>query len=336
MEAGHWPPAGTREALIWPRTQVIGGTLKAVRLYEYGGPENLKFELDVPEPTVGADSVLIEAASTSVNPIDWKIRSGARQKDFPLALPAILGRDVSGVVRRVGGNVRAFKPGDRVIAFTVATYAELVAVEGSIVTHLPEGVNLIDAAAIPLIALTGDQLVRVAARAESGQTFIVSGALGSVGRAAVHSAKKLGIRVIAGVRARQLPEAAALGVSGIVAIDDDGAIAKLATVDGVIDTVGGETAAKLFAKVTNGGSFGYASVLPDGVAATNPTVKVTRVFAQPDASKVREFADDIRDGKFVLPIGQRLPLKDAAKAHALAQKGGSGKIVLVIRDPPQQ
>jgi len=307
--------------------------MKAVRLYEYGEPENLKFEVNVPEPMLGADSVLVEAAATSVNPIDWKIRSGARQKDFPLALPAILGRDVSGVVRAVGSNIRAFKLGDRVLAFAEATYAELVAVAGSLLTHLPEGVNLVDAAAIPLIALTGDQLVRQAARAEYGQTFIVSGALGSVGRAAVHTAKKLGVHVIAGVRARQLSEATALGVSGTVAVDDDSAIARLAMVDGVIDTVGGETAAKLFAKVKSGGSFGYASVFPDGIAATNPTVKVTRVFARPDASKVREFADDIRDSKFVLPISQRLPLQDAAKAHALAQKGGAGKIVLVIRDP---
>jgi NADPH:quinone reductase-like Zn-dependent oxidoreductase len=309
-----------------------GGTMKAVRLYEYGGPENLKFEIDAPEPTLGADSVLVEAAATSVNPIDWKIRSGARQKDFPLTLPAILGRDVSGVVRAVGSNIRTFKPGDRVLALADATYAELVVVEGSLLTHLPEGVNLVDAAAIPLVVLTGDQVVKLAAHAEYGQTFIVAGALGSVGRAAVHTAKKLGVHVIAGVRARQLQEASALGVSDTVAIDDESAIAKLAMVDGVIDTVGGETAAKLFAKVKNGGSFGYASVFPDGVSVTNPSVKVTRVFARPDASKVREFADDIRDGKFVLPISHRMPLQEAAKAHALAQKGGSGKLVLVIQD----
>jgi NADPH:quinone reductase-like Zn-dependent oxidoreductase len=303
--------------------------MKAVRLYEYGGPENLKFEMDVPEPTLSADSVLVSAAAASVNPIDWKIRSGARQKDFPLMMPAILGYDVSGVVRAVGSNIRTFKPGDRVLAFAAATYAEFVVVEGSILTHLPDGVNLVDAAAIPLVVLTGDQLVKLAARVQSGQTILVGGALGSVGRAAVHSAKKLGAQVIAGVRTRQLPEARALGVSGTVAIDDDAALAQLALVDGVADTVGGETAAKLFAKVKNGGNFGYASVFPDGVSATNPSVKVTRVFARADASKVREFADDIRDGKFVLPISQRLPLEDAAKAHALVQQGGAGKIVLV-------
>jgi NADPH:quinone reductase-like Zn-dependent oxidoreductase len=303
--------------------------MKAVRLYEYGGPENLKFEMDVPEPTLSADSVLVSAAAASVNPIDWKIRSGARQKDFPLKMPAILGYDVSGVVRAVGSNIRTFKPGDRVLAFAAATYAEFVVVEGSILAHLPDGVNLVDAAAIPLVVLTGDQLVKLAARVQSGQTILVGGALGSVGRAAVHSAKKLGAQVIAGVRTRQLPEARALGVSGTVAIDDDAALAQLALVDGVADTVGGETAAKLFAKVKNGGNFGYASVFPDGVSATNPSVKVTRVFARADASKVREFADDIRDGKFVLPISQRMPLEEAAKAHALVQKGGAGKIVLV-------
>jgi NADPH:quinone reductase-like Zn-dependent oxidoreductase len=103
-------------------------------------------------------------------------------------------------------------------------------------------------------------------------------------------------------------------------------------VDGVADTVGGETAAKLFGRVKNGGNFGYASVLPDGVPKLNATVTVIRVFARPDASKVREFADDIRDGKFLLPISRRLPLRDAGEAHALAQRGGSGKIILVCRD----
>ncbi len=303
--------------------------MKAVRLYEYGGPENLKYEDAVPEPALSDDSVLIETAATSVNPIDWKVRSGARQKDFPLKLPAILGRDVSGLVRAVGRNIRTFKPGDCVLALAWEAYAELVVVEGSILTHLPEGVSLVDSAALPLIAVTGDQLVRVAARAQRGQRLLVTGALGSVGRAAVHTAKKLGVNVIAGVRARQLAEAQTLGVSGTVAIDDDSAIAGLAMVDAVADTVGGETAAKLFGRVRNGGIFGYASALPDGTGKRNPTVTVTRVLARPDASKVREFADDVRDGKFLLPIGRRMPLREAAQAHALAQGGGAGKIVLV-------
>jgi NADPH:quinone reductase-like Zn-dependent oxidoreductase len=304
--------------------------MKAVVLDEYGGPEKLKFEDKVVDPQVSGSTVLISAVAASVNPIDWKLRSGAIQKMFPLTFPVILGRDVSGVVRAVGANVKHFKAGDRVIALTNRTYAELVAVDDAEVTHLPDGVDLADAAALPLISLTGDQLVRNATGVERGQVVLITGALGSVGRAAVHTAKKIGAEVIAGVRGRELDEARKLGVADVLAIDDDRAIANFRLVDAVADTVGGAVAAKLVAKVKQGGSFGYAAGLPEGAAAAHPTVKITRVGARPDASKVREFADDVRDGKFILPIGRRMPLSDAAEAHALGEKGGVGKIVLLV------
>src|SRR6202451_2164723 len=184
--------------------------MRAVVLHEYGGPEKLKCKDNVPEPQISGSTVLIAAASASVNPIDWKVRAGMRQKDFPLSFPAILGRDVSGVVRAVGANVKHFKVGDRVLAFSTATYAELVAVDDSNVTHLPDGVDLADAAAIPLIALTGDQPVRVAGNTTKGQVVLITGALGSVGRAAVHSANKIGAQVIAGVRGKALDAARSL------------------------------------------------------------------------------------------------------------------------------
>jgi NADPH:quinone reductase-like Zn-dependent oxidoreductase len=306
--------------------------MKAVVLHEYGGPEKLRFEDNVAEPQVSGSTVLIATAAASVNPIDWKIRSGMRQKDFPLSFPAILGRDVSGTVRAVGTNVKHFKAGDRVLALTYATYAELVAVDDSDVAHLPDGLDLADAAAIPLIALTGDQLVRLAANVKKGQVVLISGALGSVGRAAVHTAKKIGALVVAAVRGRELEEARSLGVSDVLAVDDDKAIESFRLVDAIADTVGGEVAAKLIAKVKQGGSFGYASVLPQGAAAQNPTMKIARVSTRPDPSKLREFADDVRDGKFVLPIGRRMPLRDAAEAHVLGEKGGIGKILLLALD----
>ena len=306
--------------------------MRAVVLHEYGGPEKLKFEEHVPEPEISGATVLIAAAAAGVNPIDWKMRSGTRQKDFPLSFPAILGRDVSGVVRAVGASVKHFKPGDRVLALSNETYAELVAVDDSDVTHLPDGVDLADAAAIPLIALTGDQLVHLATNVQKGQVVLVTGALGSVGRAAVHTAKKIGAQVIAGVRGKELDDARSLGVSGVLAIDDDEAIEEFRLVDAIADTVGGDVAAKLLAKVKPSGSFGYTAFLPANAAAQNPAVKITRVLAKPDPSKVREFADDVRDGKFVLPIGRRMPLRDAAEAHALGEKGAIGKILLLAPD----
>jgi NADPH:quinone reductase-like Zn-dependent oxidoreductase len=234
----------------------------------------------------------------------------------------------------VGANVKHFKAGDRVLALSNATYAELVAVNDSDVAHLPDGVDLANAAAIPLISLTGDQLVRLATNVKKGQVVLITGALGSVGRAAVHTAKKIGAQVIAGVRGRELDDARSLGVSDVLAIDDDKAIEKFSLVDAIADTVGGEVAAKLIAKVKQSGSFGYTAVLPES-AAQNPTVKIVRVRTQPDPSKVREFADDVRDGKFVLPIDRRMPLRDAAEAHVLGEKGGMGKILLLAPDSQQ-
>src|SRR5471030_1618166 len=222
--------------------------MRAVVLHEYGGPEKMKFEDNVSEPQIGGGTVLIVAAAASVNPIDWKMRLGMTQKDFPLSFPAILGRDVSGVVRAVGANVKHFKAGDRVLALSHATYAELVAVNDSDVTHLPDGVDLADAAAIPLIALTGDQLVRIATNVRKGEVVLITGALGSVGRAAVHTAKKIGAQVIAGVRAKEMEVARSLDVSGVLAIDDDEAIDKFRLVAAIADTVGGEVAARLIAK----------------------------------------------------------------------------------------
>ena len=148
----------------------------------------------------------------------------------------------------------------------------------------------------------------------------------------MHTAKKIGAQVIAGVRGKEQDDARSLGVSDVLAIDDDKAIEKFRLVDAIADTVGGEVAAKLIAKVKQNGFFGYASVLPESVAARNPTVKITRVGTHPDPSKVREFADDVRDGKFVLPIGRRMPLRDAAEAHVLGEKGGIGKILLLAAD----
>ena len=303
--------------------------MRAVRIHEYGGPDTLRFDTDVPDPVASSGDVLVEMIATSVNPIDWKIRSGARQNDFPLKLPAILGRDVCGIVQSVGDGVAGFAPGDRVLALADATYAELVKVSAGILVRLPEGLDPTDAAALPLVAMTGDQLVRVSAKATAGDTVLVSGALGSVGRAAVHSAKKLGARVIAGVRARQLQEAETLGVHAVVAIDDGRALDELGEVDVVADTVGGETAACLLRRIRDGGRFAYASVLPEGAQEGRPDVSVARVFAKPDTERLREFAEDLRDGSFQLPVSDRLPLREAASAHARLERGGGGKIVLL-------
>jgi NADPH:quinone reductase-like Zn-dependent oxidoreductase len=301
--------------------------MKAVVLHEYGGPEKLKYE-DFPDPVAGEGHVLVRVAASSVNPIDYKIRSGAMKQFYPVEFPAILGRDISGIVRTLGAGVSEFKPGDKVIALGNKAYAELAVVAAKDVALVPDGLDLVKAAALPLVTLTGEQLITRGIKIQAGQTVLVSGAVGGVGRSAVWTAKKAGAKVIAGVKRSQVKEAATLGVDQVLALDDATAMEKLGFIDAVADTVGGETAQKLLGKVKQGGVF--ASVLgPPANAGMHPTVKIEAVAVRPDAAMLRTMAEDVAAGRFAIPIDRMVPLADASAAHAAAEKGGIGKILLL-------
>jgi NADPH:quinone reductase-like Zn-dependent oxidoreductase len=141
-------------------------------------------------------------------------------------------------------------------------------------------------------------------------------------------AKKAGGVVLAGVRKRQLKEAAALGADEVLALDDEAAMQKLGFIDAVADTVGHETAANLLAKVKQGGVF--ASVLgPPDNARLHPTVRIVPVRVVPDAPMLRTLAEDVAAGRFKIPIDRMVPLADAAEAQAAAEKGGIGKVLLL-------
>jgi len=186
---------------------------------------------------------------------------------------------------------------------------------------------LIRAAALPLVTVTGYQLL-AATGIKAGQTVLVTGAAGNVGRSAVFTAKSRGATVIAGIRKQQMDAAKTIGADQIVATDDAAAIAKLPPLDAVADTVDGETAGILIAKLKPAGLF--ATVLrPPQNAAKYPSVKAVSVFSKFDRKTLEFMAEAVRDGKLVIPIGQKLPLSEAAKAHAIAEKGGAGKILLV-------
>jgi NADPH:quinone reductase-like Zn-dependent oxidoreductase len=299
--------------------------MKAVVVHQYGGPEVLKFE-DYPDPVPGPGDVLIRVAATSVNPIDYKRRAGLTKDFYPLQFPGLIGVDVAGTVLKIGPGVEGFSAGDQVFAMADNTYAELCVVKAAALAKVPKGLDLIQAAALPLVTTTGNQLM-TATGIKAGQTVLVVGAAGNVGRSAVFTAKQRGATVIAGVLKRQMDESKTVGADRLVATDDDTAIANLAPLDAVADTVGGKTAEKLIAKVKAGGV--YASVVdPPQNAAKYPSVKVTHVFSKFDRKTLEFMAEAVRDGKLVIPISQKLPLREAAQAQAAAEKGG-GKILLV-------
>jgi len=300
--------------------------MKAVVVYEYGGPEVLKFE-DYPDPVPGPGEVLIRVAAASVNPIDCERRAGLTTAFYPLIFPSLIGIDVAGTVVSVGPGVKSFSTGDRVFAMADNTYAELCVVKADVLAKVPEGLDLIRAAALPLVTVTGNQLL-AATEIKRGETVLVLGAAGNVGRSAIFTAKQRGATVIAGVLKRQMEEAKTVGADQIVATDDDAAIANLPPLDAVADTVGGATTEKLIAKVKPGGAF--SSVIRTSQnAAQHPSVKVVFVFSHFDRKTLEFMAEAVRDGKLAIPIGEELPLREAAKAQAETEKGGIGKIVLL-------
>jgi NADPH:quinone reductase-like Zn-dependent oxidoreductase len=299
--------------------------MKAIVLTGFGGVEKLELR-DVPDPRPGKGEVKIKVAAVGINPIDWKIRSGAFRA--PMDFPAILGRDVSGEVVETGTGATRLRRGEKVIGFVEHGYAEHVVAAEDAFAPVPEGLDLHDAAALPLVSLTGAQLVEGGVRPKRGDLVLVTGAVGGVGRSAVYTAKKLGARVIAGVRANQKEEARQLSVEQVAAIDDDAEIARLPQLDAIADTVNGETIAKLIPKIRSGGSLG--SVLGEPPAAKGRDLHVRAIRAQPDARQLRAMAEAAARGELVIPVGKRLPLAQAREAQRLAEQGGSGKILLIV------
>ena len=205
-------------------------------------------------------------------------------------------------------------------------YAELVVAPLDAWTKLPGGLDVVDAGALPLVVLTGTQLIEEAVKPEAGQTVLVTGALGGVGRAAVYAAKKRGVKVWAGVRARQRDEARSLGADGVVALDDADDVAKLPELDAIADTVGGPTLVKLLPKVRAGGTIG--SVVGESPEAKARGLNVHAVMAHPDGKRLGELGEAVARGEFKIPIARRFPLTEAREAQSLAEQGGVGKVLL--------
>jgi NADPH:quinone reductase-like Zn-dependent oxidoreductase len=300
--------------------------VKAIVVHKYGGPEVLKFE-EYPDPVPGAGEVLVRVAAASVNPIDYKRRAGLTKDFYPIRFPGLIGVDLAGTVLKIGAGVEGFSVGDQVFAMADNTYAQLCVVKAAVLANVPQGLDLIQAAALPLGTTTGNQLLS-ATGINASQTVMVVGAVGNVGRSAVFTAKQRGATVIAGVLKRQMDEAKTVGADQFVATDDDTAIASIPLLDAVADTVGGKTAEKLIAKVKAGGAYASVVEAPQN-AADYPSVKVVHVFSKFDRETLEFMAKAVRDGKLVIPISQRVPLSEAAKAQAAAEKGGVGKILLV-------
>jgi NADPH:quinone reductase-like Zn-dependent oxidoreductase len=301
--------------------------MKAVVLTAYGDIDKLELR-ETSNPSAQPDGIVVRMRGASINPIDWKMRSGGAKARFPVQFPAILGRDASGEVVEVGSSARQFAVGDRVFGLVHGAYAELVGGSVDSWARVPEGVDLADAGALPLVVLTGAQLIEVAVDPAQGDDVVVTGALGSVGRIAVHAGKLRGARIWAGVRGSQRAEAEELGAEGVVALDDPADIAKLPRLTAIADTVGGETTQRLYDQLEPGAVIGSVVGPPPG--AEERGFKVHAFMATPNASTLAKYAADVAAGKLRVPIVKRMPLAQAAEAQRFAEtQHPRGKVLLL-------
>ncbi|HEY9643371.1 MAG TPA: NADP-dependent oxidoreductase [Coleofasciculaceae cyanobacterium] len=309
--------------------------MQAIRLHHYGDPEVLVYE-DAPQPVPQADEVLIQVQAAGLNPADWKIRQGYLQDKFPFSMPLILGYDVAGVVEAIGTDVISVVPGDAVFAMLplnqLGAYAEYVVAKASLVVPKPAAIDFATAAGIPSIALTAWQALFDLAHLQPGQTILIHGASGGVGGFAVQYAKWKGAIAIGTASTSNLEAIKGLGVDQVIDYKTERFEEKVANVDVVFDTVGGETRQRSWQVIKPGGILISTEGAAEPVVSPSPEIRGMPIFTNPtDNAQLQQIANLIERGDTKPPTVEIFPLQDAAKAHTASQhEHRHGKLVLQV------
>ncbi|MEW2585491.1 NADP-dependent oxidoreductase [Streptomyces virginiae] len=306
--------------------------MRAIVVKEWGGPENLvEREIERPEPGLG--EVLVRVHAAGVNPVDWKTRaSGAL---IAWGETPIVGWDVSGTVEAVGPGVTLYAPGDEVYGMPhfprqAGGYAEYVVAPARHFARKPASLDHVQAAALPLAALTAWQALVDTAGVTAGQRVLVHAAAGGVGHLAVQIAKARGAYVIGTASAAKHDVLRELGADELIDYRSVDFAEAVADVDVVLDALGGETAERSL-KVLRPGGHLVSLPGPDSVPAGADGVDASWVLVDPDLKGLEAVAD-LADKGLLKPLVETvLPLAEAARAHEIGEQGRTtGKIVLTV------
>ena len=311
--------------------------MRAVVAHEYGAPDVLKLE-QVQRPEPNDDEALVRVIASSVNPADPLTLSGKYAKEFGTHLPLIPGYDIAGVVEKTGANVTKLKIGDAVYGYPTfgGGWADYVTVKEWEVAAKPTSLNFVEAAAVPMGALTAWQALVDVAKLQPGQTILIHGGSGGVGSFAVQIAKARGARVIATASTANQDLLKQLGAD--VAVDytktkfED--VAK--DVDAVLDPVGKETLARSYGVVKKGGIVMSLVARPDPAELQKHGIRGAGISSHADADDLTEIAQLVDAGKIKPIVTEVLPLGDAVKAQQQAATHHTrGKVVLRVADEPK-
>lgn len=299
-----------------------------------GGPEVLKV-VEIPRPVPGFAEVLVRVHAAAVNPTDYWHRATGGLAGRPIRL----GWDVSGVIEAVGPGVTLFEPGDEVFGMPwqprpAGAYAEYLTSPARHLTRKPAALSHVEAAGLPMVALTAWQSLVDVAEVKPGQRVLVHAAAGGVGHVTVQIAKVLGAQVIGTASAAKHAFVKELGADEVIDYTSVDFTDAIHDVDVVIDTIGAEYGPRSLRVLKPGGIVvSLASPAEAALAGTAQQVgkRARFMIAEADQAGMREIAALVESGQLRVTIDTTLPLEQAAKAHEIGERGrATGKIVLTV------
>ncbi len=322
-------PASDSLAIDAPRKPLM----HAVLVQEFGGLEALAYT-QVPRPVPQAGQVLVRVKAAGVGPWDAWVRAG--MSALPQPLPLILGADLAGIVEVVGSSDSQFKPGDEVFGVTnsqfTGAYAEYALADATMIAHKPAQLGFLEAASIPVVAITAWQMLFDHGFVDSGKTILIHGAAGNVGAFAVQLAKRAKANIIATAFTKDLEYVRNLGADQVIDATSTRFDDLIKDVDVVIDTVGGDTLERSFDVLKPGGILVSSVSMPNQEKAAQHNVQGVFFLVKVKTEGLNNISKLLEQQQLVTDLGEVLPLANARLAHEMlaGKPHKRGKIVLDV------
>ena len=313
--------------------------MKAILTKEYGNA-NVLAMADIEKPTIEDGELLIQVMATSVNPMDWKIRSGEMKMMTGKTPPQVLGADFAGIVSEVNSSVKGFKRGDEVYGMVNGmkggAYAEYLKIKEDMLALKPSSINFDEAASLPLVAQTAYQALVHKAQVKKGDHVLINGATGGVGSAAVQIAKALGGTVTGVCSTKNIEFAKSLGADHIVDYKKENVLTNRNSYDIIFDTIGNHSFAEFKPTLKPGGTFvttmpTIPAMLFGSILNLFRSKKSEIVMSASKTEDLNAIRKMVQEGKLKPQITEIFTMDKIKDAHILSEKGRVvGKIVIKI------
>jgi NADPH:quinone reductase-like Zn-dependent oxidoreductase len=309
--------------------------MKRIQYHRYGGPGEMRLE-DYPLPPLQAGQVLVRVKAASVNPFDWKVRSGVMKLMTGRSFPRAMGNDFAGIVEQVGADVTRLRPGDEVFGAArlkeSGAFAVKLVTDEKLVAHKPPGLSFEQAACLPIAGVTAWRGLVDKANLRAGQRVLVNGCSGGVGQFAVQIARERGATVTGTCSAAAAAHAKELGVDPVLDYRGVDLSRFNGSFDVVFDTAGTLPMATGLALLSPGGVMLDINATVPRLVRSLVTRRYKPVFGTQTVDTLEQVARLAADGKLRVQIGRTAPLEDAIRLISDVESGKKepGRAVIVI------